>query len=133
MAVLIEEPSVSLLKATFDEFDRAAPKLEESAQHVRGNAWRLDALGRAWQDQPLAYPLARRELERLHNDYRRILEAVAALQDARAARLRQAVALYRRLDEEVAERFTWIQDQIGVPLALNVSLDGQAGTGGSAR
>lgn len=115
---------MSLLKATFDEFDRAAPKLEESAQQLRGNAWRLDALGRAWQEQPHAFPLARRELERLHNDFGRILEAVAALQDARAARLRQAVALYRKADETAAEAFTWIQDQLGVPLALDVALDG---------
>lgn len=123
---------MSLLKATFDEFDRAAPKLEESARQLRGNAWRLDALGRAWREQPNAFPLARRELERLHNDFGRILEAVAALQDARAARLRQAVALYRRADETAAEAFTWIQDQLGVPLALDVTLDGRS-RGGDPR
>jgi hypothetical protein len=123
---------VSLIKATFDEFDRAAPKLEESAQHLRGNAWRLDALGRAWQDQPLAYPLARRECERLHNDFSRIIEAVAALQEARAERLRTTAALYRKVDETAAEGFTWIQDQLGVPLALPVRLGDQPSSGADA-
>jgi hypothetical protein len=131
-----EEPSVespaSLIKATFDEFHRAAPKLEASAQQLRGNAWRLDALGRAWQEQPLAYPLARRELQRLHNDFGRILQAVAALQEARAERLRRTAALYRQVDETVADGFTWIQDQLGIPLALPVRLAGQPTSGADA-